>query len=68
LFFYLRLLFTLYAPATVEASAGGSSHDDPIAASATGFVLTALTLLLIGLGVYPGVLVSIIGASAVSLL
>lgn len=70
LFFYLRLVFTLFAPAPVPV--GGSAgdmapHRAPITASATGFVLTALTLLLIGLGVYPTVLVSVIGATAVSL-
>lgn len=67
LFFYLRVLLALYTPAAVGVSSAGASHAKPVAASATGFVLTALTLLLIGLGVYPGVLVSIISATAVVL-
>jgi NADH-quinone oxidoreductase subunit N len=67
LFYYLRIVVTLYAPLAQEDSVP-PSWPAPSWSWGGGVALAALTLLLVWLGVYPAPLLSMIRVTVVSLL
>jgi NADH-quinone oxidoreductase subunit N len=67
LFYYLRLLVIMYA-ASMPATPPPPSPEVPAWSLASGIVLTALTLLLVWLGIYPLPFMAMIRLSVASLL
>jgi len=65
LFYYLRLVVTMYMPMR-STDALSMSLSAPSASWPAGMTLTALTLLLLWLGIYPTPLLSIIRTAVVS--
>ena len=64
LFYYLRVIITLYSVPTTATGESVAVRETPLAA---GAVLFALTVLLIWLGVYPVPLMRLIEATVASL-
>jgi NADH-quinone oxidoreductase subunit N len=67
LFYYLRIVVILYAP-LAQGEPGSPPMSAPSWSWSGGVALTALTLLLLWLGVYPAPLLSMIRITIASLL
>jgi NADH:ubiquinone oxidoreductase subunit 2 (subunit N) len=67
LFYYLRLVILMYAPLPQEAAVS-IPPSAPSWSWAGGVVLTVLTALLVGLGVYPAPFLDMIRTTVASLL